>query len=252
MIFSAGAWLAALVGLGTVLLWRGALRAGRILTTLGALGLILIAALPIDQWTLEPLENRFPPLPPGEKFDGIIVLGGFLEPALSADRDQPILNGAADRLTAFVAQARLHPEARLVFTGGPLPNRPDSPPEALGVRIELDRLGLPTERVTFEQVSRTTRENAVMSYALVQPKPSEHWMLITSAAHMPRSIGAFRAVGWPMLANPVGYRTYNAPSHRATRGFGERLALLDIAAHEWIGLVVYRFRKQTEELFPKP
>lgn len=252
MMFSVGAWLAAATALGAVLLWLGKPRIGRGLASLGALGFVLIAVLPIDQWALAPLENRFPPAPESRKLDGIIVLGGFLEPALSADRGHPSLNSAADRLTEFAAQIRLHPEARLVFTGGPMPNRPDGPPEALGVRALLERLGLPAERVIYESASRTTAENAVMSKALVQPKPGEHWMLITSAAHMPRSIGTFRGVGWPMEASPVGYKTFAEPTHRASRGFGERLASLDIAAHEWIGLVVYRFRGQMSELFPQP
>lgn len=252
MSFSIGAWLAICSGLGAILLWTGRRRAGRMLVSLGTLGFVAIMVLPVDQWALMPLENRFTAPPADLHLDGIIVLGGALESALTADRGIPSLNGAAERLTAFIAQARLHPEAKLVFTGGPLPSRPDGPPEALGVRQLLDQLGFPTERVIFEPLSRTTWENAVFAHALIQPKPGERWMMITSAAHMPRAIGAFRHMGWDMLAFPVGYKTFAHASNRIRRGFGERMMLLDIAAHEWIGLAVYWLRGDSSALFPAP
>jgi uncharacterized SAM-binding protein YcdF (DUF218 family) len=162
----------------------------------------------------------------------------------------PSLNDAGERLTQFATLARQYPNARLVFTGGPLPNRPDGPPEANGVRQLLQDLGVPLERVTFESRSLTTRENATLASQMVQPKSGERWLLITSAWHMPRSIGAFRAVGWNMTAFPVGYKTYRQPGNRANRRFAERLDLLERAAHEWIGLVYYRARGWSTELFP--
>ena len=252
MIFSPGAWLAALCGLGAVLLWFGCRRAGRLLVSLGAGGFAVIVLLPVDQWLLGPLENRFPAPPPGERYDGILVLGGALESGLTADRGIPSLNAAAERLTSFVMLAREHPEARLVFTGGPMPNRPDGPPEAEGVSVLLAELGVAPGRVVFESLSRTTWENAVLAHALVLPKPGEHWLMVTSAAHMPRAIGTFRRLGWDLEAYPVGYKSFRLASDRATRGFGERLDLIDTAAHEWIGLAYYRLRDRSVSLFPAP
>jgi len=118
MILSPVAWLAAFCGVGAVLLWLGYRRLGRGLVSVAALGFAAVAWLPLDQWLLAPLENRFPQPPPGQHYDGILVLGGALESAMSADRGMPSLNGAAERLTSFVMLAREHPEARLVFTGG--------------------------------------------------------------------------------------------------------------------------------------
>ena len=40
------------------------------------------------------------------------------------------------------------------------------------------------------QVARHADENARFTKELVQPKPGERWLLVTSAHHMPRSIGA--------------------------------------------------------------
>lgn len=252
MIVSPGAWLAALCGLGAILLWLGYRKAGRWLVSLGAAGFAVVVLLPVDQWLLAPLENRFPPPPPGQHYDGILVLGGALESGMTADRGIPSLNAAAERLTAFVMLAREHPEARLVFTGGPMPDRPDGPPEAEGVSVLLAQLGVAPGRVVFESLSRTTWENAVLSHALVQPKPGEHWLMVTSADHMPRAIGTFRRLGWDLEAYLVGYKSFLHPNDRAARGFGERLDLLDLAVHEWIGLAYYRLRDRSVSLFPAP
>jgi uncharacterized SAM-binding protein YcdF (DUF218 family) len=37
----------------------------------------------------------------------------------------------------------------------------------------------------------------------MQPKPGERWLLVTSAAHMPRAIGCFRRAGFAVEACPV-------------------------------------------------
>ncbi len=251
MIFSPGAWLAVLCGAGAVLLWFRP-RAGRILVSLGALGFLAIAVLPIDQWLLLPLENRFPQPPADTKLAGIIVLGGSIDAALTADRGMPALNSAADRLTALAALARSRPDLPIVFTGGPAPNRPDGPTEADGVRLLMRQLGVPEGRVQYEQASRTTYENAVLSARIVHPKPGDVWLLVTSAAHMPRAIGTFRAARWTVLADPVGYKSFRDPADRGRRWFGERLWLIDTAAHEWLGMVAYWGMGWSSELFPGP
>ncbi len=251
MIFSLGAWLAALCALGAASLWFRP-RIGRILVSAAALGFLAIALLPIDQWLLLPLENRFPRPPEDAAVAGIIVLGGALDAALSADRGLPALNAAAERLTTLAELARTRPDLPVLFTGGPMPNRPDGPPESDGVRRLLSRLGVPDGRVRFESLSRTTWENAVFSQRLIQPQPGAVWLLVTSAAHMPRSVGAFRAAGWTVLADPVGYKSFRHAENRGTRGFSERLALIDTAMHEWLGLVAYAVLKRSSALFPQP
>lgn len=251
MLFSPGAWLAACCALGAALLWVRP-RLGRVLVAVGAAGFALIALLPIDQWLLAPLENRFPAPADATDIAGIIVLGGALDAALGADRAMPSLGSAAERMTHFAVLARRYPDVKLVFTGGPNPNRPDGPPEADSARALLASLGLPTDRVQFEAASRTTWENAGLTHALIHPSPGEKWLLVTSASHMPRAVGAFREAGWDVIADPVGYKSFRDPANRGTRGFGERLALIDIATHEWLGLIGYTLRGRSTKLFPQP
>ena len=207
-------------------------------------------ALPVDAWAIRPLEDRFPQVTAyPERVDGIVVLGGAIDDLTSRDRDTPTLNSAANRMTTFVALARRYPSARLVFTGGSGDIGQGVSNEAEYARILLEQLGLPPERVLFEGASRTTRENAVNTAALVAPRPGELWVLVTSASHMPRAVGVFRRAGWTVLPWPVGYQSRDRVA-AWPQSLGHRLAVLDWAAHEWIGLLAYRLRGWTDSVFP--
>jgi uncharacterized SAM-binding protein YcdF (DUF218 family) len=114
-------------------------------------------------------------------------------------------------------------------------------------------MGVGAERLLLEDRSRNTSENARFSMQLAAPKAGERWLLVTSAYHMPRSIGLFRRVGFPVEAYPVDWRTGGAadllrPFDRSSEG----LRRADIAMREWVGLLVYWLTGRTSELFPGP
>ncbi len=138
-----------------------------------------------------------------------------------------------------------------MFTGGSGRVEQGITTEARFARILLQDLGLPPERVVFEDQSRTTAENAAFSRDLVQPKPGEIWALVTSASHMPRAVGVFRAAGWPVLAWPAGYLSRDNLTALAP-SLGGKLATLDLAAHEWEGLLAYWLMGKTASLLPVP
>jgi uncharacterized SAM-binding protein YcdF (DUF218 family) len=107
--------------------------------------------------------------------------------------------------------------------------------------------------VLFDERSLTTWGNAVNALALAKPKAGETWLLVTSASHMPRAMGAFRGAGWPpMVAWPVAFRTTHEGWPPWPRPMGNKLAALDLAAHEWVGLVGYWWEGRTDRLFPGP
>ncbi len=218
-----------------------------------AAGLLAICLFfPVGNWAIRPLEDRFPAITtPPDHVDGIIVLGGAIDDLTSQDRQTPTLNAAANRLTTFIILSKQYPDARLVFTGGSGDLVQGVTSEAPFARTLLTALGLPPERVIYEEKSRTTWENAMEVNRLVQPKPGETWILLTSAAHMPRSVGVFRAAGWQVLPWPVGYRSRDTIS-QWTPGLGDKLGILDTAAHEWLGLLAYRLQGHSSALFPAP
>jgi len=223
---------------------------GRRLLIAGVSGFMAFAMLPLGEWMMQPREERFPPSQP-EHVDGIIVLGGAPSVSLSVNRGMPLMNKRADRMTSFVALARRYPHARLVFSGGNADPFAADAPEATISQQFFDDMGLDQSRVTYELASRNTYENALLSQRLVRPKAGGQWLLVTSAADMPRAVGAFRAAGWPVLAMPTNYQTLHNNA-RFMPGLLQGLGRADWAAHEWIGLVYYWLHGWTPSLFPGP
>lgn len=238
--------------LGLALVWRGR-RFGRWPLLLGLGWYALVFATPIASWLTLPLESRFPrPATLPGPVAGIVVLGGAVDQDLTVAHGIPALNGAAERMTEAVALARRHPEAKLVFTGGSAAILPGGPTESDTARMLFADLGVPAERLILEVESRNTVENAVLSRRAAQPKPGETWLLVTSASHMPRSVGSFRAAGWTITPWPVNYTTIGHFGLDYGGPFPTRLNQAEWALREWIGLVAYRLMGRTDALFPAP
>jgi uncharacterized SAM-binding protein YcdF (DUF218 family) len=239
--------------LGIALLWTRWTRIGRIVTTFAAAILVLVAMLPLGDWITAPLENRFPTmreLP--ARVDGIIALGGGFDTSLTEDRGIPSLPWAAERLTTFLTLARQYPAARLVYAGGSGLLSPDRLAEVDVAKQLLSDLGFDVGRIVFENRSRNTYENAVLSQQLVKPTPNEIWLLVTSAAHMPRSVGVFRKLGWRVTAWPTHYTTHSTPGLSLGFNLTHRLQSLDNAVHEWLGVIAYCLLGRTSDLLPAP
>jgi uncharacterized SAM-binding protein YcdF (DUF218 family) len=230
--------------------WR---RGGRRIV-LGSLVVIAVAGLsPFGNWLIAPLENRFPRWEENGRIpDGVVVLGGALSPDLAGSRGAPDLNEAADRITAALELARRYPTMRIVYSGGDAGLVLELGVEADQAADLLVRLGLPRERLVVEARSRNTSENAAYSKALAEPKAGERWLLVTSAYHMPRSIGIFRKAGFTVEAYPVDWRTTTDHPNRPFDEISKGLRRTDTACREWVGLFAYWLFGKTETLFPDP
>ncbi len=237
---------------GMALMFTRWVRVGRILLTV-ILGIfIFIAIAPLGNWMLYPLEKRFPvPDNPG-KVDGIIILSGAFNAKNSAFRGTPVLNQYAGRFTKFIELAKLHPQAKLLFSGGAVFPLHNNVTESDIGRWFFAEQGLDTSRILFEDRSRNTHENIIFSKQLAQPQPGEHWVLVTSAAHMARSVGLFRKNGWNVTPYPAGYVTMPFVEPLSAPDFAGRLERVDDAVKEWLGLIAYYFLGRTSALFPAP
>jgi uncharacterized SAM-binding protein YcdF (DUF218 family) len=240
--------------LGLLLLATRFARAGRALAFASLIVLAILGLSPVGNALMFPLEDRFPRWDATRGApDGIIVLGGAISPDVSAARDEVALNEAAERLTVAAELARRYPAARIVFSGGSGALIYDEGAEAPFALRLLEDLGIPRARILLEDRSRNTVENAVFSKALIQPKPGERWLLVTSAHHLPRAIGVFRKMGFAVEAYPVDWRTRGAAD--ALRPFatlGDGLRRSDTAVREWVGLAVYWLTGRSSALFPGP
>ncbi len=159
------------------------------------------------------------------------------------------LGSSGERATEGMALARRFPNARLIFTGGS-GNLMGGIPECDLAKAFYSRLGLPNSRLVIECRSRNTVENALFTKELLQPKPDQHWLMVTSAAHMPRAVAVFRKAGFSIIAYPVDYHTNGDVSDFTDFSVTDNLLKVDIAMKEWVGLMVYRLTGKTDEFFP--
>lgn len=236
---------------GTVLLFLQQLRLARMLLGTGLILLTLAAFLPLGKWIGTPLETRFaanPDLP--QRIDGIILLGGAVNPLNSYIWDQAEIGAAADRYLAFVTLAREYPQAKLVFTGGTGAILDQEYKEADIALYLLESLGIEPDRLELERDSRNTFENALYSKPLMNPAANENWILVTSAAHMPRAVGIFCAQDWPVIAYPVDHRTSPGKQLRIGLNLADNLDSLNQTTREWMGLLAYRLTGKTSALLP--
>lgn len=247
-----------LIGIGVVgvgLLITRLASLGRKLVVVSVLVLAIFGFSPIGNLLLYPLESRFPPWDGGRGApDGIIVLGGSIESDLSAAHGVAVFNASVDRIITAAGLARRYPNARVVFSGGN-PNlvSSDAAKEADFALPVFESLGFSQDRLIMERRSRNTLENAEFSKALISPKPGERWLLVTSAYHMPRSVGIFRKVGFDVEPYPVDWRVGGRDDLLKFSVFSvEGLGRVDLAWREWTGLLAYWVAGKTSEFFPRP
>jgi len=237
--------------LGLFSLWVGRRRFGITLLISDLILLLCIALMPLGDALLMPLEARFPQPKAELKVDGIVVLGGGELAEESAYWQQPQVNQAGERLMLIPLLARRYPQARILFSGG---SGSVLRPEFRGgdvAREYLEGVGL-SDRVLIESESRNTYENAAKTLELLGGVPEGNWLLVTSAFHMPRSIGIFRRQGWELTAYPVDYHALSPDGLRLDPGLWENLRDIEVALREWTGLLAYYLSGKTSHLFPAP
>lgn len=240
------------VAIQTAATRRAWIARGRALTIVATAGLVAASVLPIGAWGLHVLEQRFPAAQPPADVAGIIVLGGAVEPLIAADTGRPALNDAAERLTTLPGLAARYPEARLIFTGGSGMVLNGAVKEAPVAAAAWAEMGFDPGRVLYESDSRNTWENAVITMDLVRPSPGSRWVLVTSAAHMPRAVGVFRKAGWSVVPYPVDWTVARADLTRPVSGPAIGLGQLRQAVREFVGLAAYRLMGRSDSLFPGP
>lgn len=246
-----------LIGLGLVgvaLLATRFASAGRKLLIASAVLFAICGFSPLGYLLLYPLEQRFPPWNAAQGApDGVIVLGGSIDAELSAAHGVAVTSGAADRIIAAAALGHRYPRARIMFTGGS-PNLVSGDAREADYAASLfESLGISGERLIMERGSRNTQENAEFSRMMAGSRPGERWLLVTSAFHMPRSVGLFRKAGFAVEAYPVDWRV-GGPGDvfQFTSLSLYGLERTNLGIREWMGLIAYWATGRIDDLLPGP
>ncbi|MGA3002353.1 MAG: YdcF family protein [Acetobacteraceae bacterium] len=244
--------IASFAGLGLLLLLLRR-RCAAMVSGLALAVLVTASLSPLGNMLFTPLEQRFPYFAyPDQPIDGIIILGGSYDTVSHSYVSEIVLQEDTEPVSVVPDLARRYPTARIIVSGGSDVSIP-GPSEAAMVKQTFISWGIPANRILTEEQSQTTAENARFTARLLQPRPQSRWLLVTSPYHMPRAVGAFRKAGFNVMAFPAGPRTHGWrefwwPSNTAT----DNLRRIDLAIHEWFGLVDYRLRGFSDAWFPGP
>ncbi|MBI1867944.1 MAG: YdcF family protein [Methylocystis sp.] len=189
---------------------------------------IWLERLTIGEFALHILEKRFPEWrnSSNEPVAGIIVLGGTF--------DGQKFPGA--RVQVAIKLAQRFPNAKVVFSGM---EETAGAGGADAAQVFM-AAGISPSRIVIEGRSRSTAENAEFSRAMIQPGRLSRWILVTSAFHMPRAVGAFRAARFAVEAYPVEYLSAS-PTQEAS-----------VVFKEIIGLAYYRLTERSDAWLPSP
>ncbi|TAN03051.1 MAG: YdcF family protein [Rhodanobacteraceae bacterium] len=201
--------------------------------------LLVVLMTPLGAWALTRVVLTQLP-PPGScnapvPATIVVLSAGAERPPTGPDDYAALHLLTLKRLFTGMALWRETPGARLVISGGGYRRVPD----AVVLARLAEQLGVPAASIEIEDRSRTTWDNARYVATLVPPVPKRIW-LVTSAVHMPRALGAFRAWGFQPCAWPSGLqdtRLHFGPSVFVPQG--EAVLATTFALHELFGQTEY-------------
>jgi len=211
--------------LGLVLLWATRRqKAGKILVTVGTLLLALLSYPWVPEKLLSPLEQWYPPLTGVDRLTSPASGQGPVKWVV-------VLGGNVERTATGVRLLRQLPGARLILSGGSVFGSKVGALES--ARIAGD-LGIEPGALLLEARPLDTEEEV----RLLQPRLGpDRFILVTSAAHMPRAMALFKKRGLNPIAAPTDYLIEERPLNpRSFLPDVRNLVLADVAAYEYLGL----------------
>jgi uncharacterized SAM-binding protein YcdF (DUF218 family) len=189
-----------LLGFFGVLLSRWWPRVGRVCAAAALVALWLLS-LPVVGDVLSLAVEEYPPLAASQPVPvgAIVVLGGGIRRNSAESGGAGLTPQSLERLAGGAALAR-RTGLPLLLSGGSVE---PGPAEADVMQATLKRdFGL--EARFIERRSRTTRENARETAALLAPAWIKNVVLVTTAVHMRRAVREFEAAGVTVIPAPVG------------------------------------------------
>jgi uncharacterized SAM-binding protein YcdF (DUF218 family) len=189
-------------------------RLGRIVLVAGVALLGILSNKFVSLALIRPLETRYPAiadlragaplLQPLAACKFVVVLGGGhgLSPDMAAT--SLLSTAALARVVEAVRLLNLLPEARMIVSG-PKTGKDDEPSHAAVLARAAQTLGIAADRIIFIEDAHDTEDESQSTRRLVGDAPIA---LVTSAAHMPRSMALARNAGLNALACPADYRAH--------------------------------------------
>ncbi len=225
---------------GLVLLWcTGKQKSGKVIITIGVAFLALLSFPPFSNSLLTHFEQQYPPFKieskgecnlSGIKF--VVVLAGahILDPKI------PITGQFCyEGLVRLIEGIRLYkkcPGAKLILSGGKGRYTHISDAELMA-DLALD-LGVPREDIILEKESMSTEDEAKLLKPVLK---NEKFLLVTSASHMPRSMGSFCKMGMNPIPALTGHLVKQYRDNISFMPSVSNLKKCEAAFYEILGII---------------
>jgi len=180
---------------------------------------------------------------PNRYYPVAVVMGGFGQMNSEAGQMNSVLDRGG-RLYEAIRLQRMGVVGKILVSGDATCQLDDEGKSTAGEFLQyIHQFGVPKENIILEQKARNTHENATLSIAMLDSLgyQDHDCLLITSASHMKRSIGAFEKEGWELDSYAVNI--YPKPSGLQLKNFLPSYATLinwQELMNEWFGLVAYK------------
>jgi uncharacterized SAM-binding protein YcdF (DUF218 family) len=218
-----------LLPVALLLRMRGRRRAAIVLFCCGAMFAWAGATQLVGGLLLAPLERQYPARANYPAVEFVVVLGSGYSPSEGFPVSAALDQAGTRRLIEGVRILQAMPGARLVVSGG-LQDEDDAP--ATGYALLAQAIGLSPERIIRLYGARDTRQEAARVAALTQGRP---FILVTSAAHMPRAMEYMRRAGGSPVAAPTGQRARQGFMLTCLLPDSSGLQMSEDAIHEYLG-----------------
>lgn len=239
--------------LGVAALLFGLRKTGILLTAAASAILFVTLFTSAGDVALQKLEARFakPDRDPAQ-VSCMIVLGGAFSSQINTARGGIEMNQSADRFIEALRLALAYPEARILVSGGDGSFSGTYEGDAVAAERFFPAFGVAAERLVRDTTSRNTSENVENTKALLTETGLSNCLLITSAFHMPRSMGLMQKAGLSVTPWPTDFRT----DGKTSLGLDLTQPTLNAqqtatAMREWIGLAAYWITGRTSRFFPQ-
>lgn len=165
-----------------------------------------LSITPVKDLILSPLEDKYLPidLDKTERVDAIVILGGGVQ-ASPEDKSGYVLSDSTFKRLYFGYQIYKKTDLELIVSGG-APLRV-GPPEADIMAQTLKLFGVPEDKIITERQSNNTYENIQNISPILTHMSAKKIFLVTSAAHLPRSMKIVKNFNIDAIPVPCDYKT---------------------------------------------
>ena len=181
--------------------------------------------------------------------DGILILGGSTDPQLSNTFNQINFKESAERLFEAARAIKKFPNAKIIFSGGSGKITSQDYTESSDAKIFFEQQGIDVKKLIFDDKSRNTYENIIISEKLSKQQSDEKWLVISSAYHLNRAIKVAENIDWDLHPYATDFQINKNFKFSISLDLFRNLSAMHIGSHEWIGTMYYYFTNKIKEIY---